>query len=298
MNQPPGNRFPPGAPPGYPQQQGYPQQPQQGYPQQQPQQGYPQQQPQQGYPQQQAYPQQPQQGYPQQQPQQGYPQQQPQQQPQQPQQGYGQQPQQGYGQQPQQGYGQQPQQGYGQQPQQPQQGYGQQPGAPQGYGQQPQQPQGYGQQPGAPQGYGQPAAAPPQGGAPAMGLAMGPGGGLRVNFAGGDFSRQALMNAVMTDKGFHKPRVMGAAFFGLGFAFGIVNAVLLFVLHYWFPYFSLLGAIFGWGGLWLLITGQPQGREDGSGGAPTWGRIGLGVCMGVGLLFGLLYVIGGVGRHF
>ncbi len=248
MNQPPGNPYgPPGAPPpGYPPQQGYPQQ---GYPQQA--QGYPQQQQQQGYPQQQqqGYPPQQQQGYPQQQPQQGYPQQQPQQG--YPQQGYPQQqPQQGYPQQqPQQGYPQQPQQGYGAS-QQPQQGYGA-----------PQQ-----QYPGQPMGG--PMGGPQQSGAPQMGVGFSPGGHGRINFAGGAFSPQNLIAAVTTGRGFDNPRAIALPMVGVGAAMIAANMVLVFVIHYYFPYFLPLGGILGMGGLWLLITGEPASRPDGSP-APT-----------------------------
>jgi hypothetical protein len=318
MNQPPGGGYPPGPPypgqPAYPQ-QGQPQpaapnplkgtqmmpgapalppnapqqqggygQPQQGYGQPPQQQGY-------GQPQQQAYGQPPQQqGYGQ--PQQGYGQ------PQQPQ-GYGQPPQQqGYGQ-PQQGYGQ-PQQGYDpQQPQgygQPQQGYAPPPQQ-QGYGQ-PQQgypQQGYAQAPG---GYGAPAPAQQQGvaappAAPAqqqsagglgIGLgAMGPGGMPRIKISTGQYSPQKLMSAVISGQGFDSPRKMGGVMVAAAVALSIVNTVLTFLIHRYYPYFYALGAIFFWSGLWLLITGQPHVTTDGSK-APMWSRIGLAVCFALGAL--------------
>ncbi len=112
---------------------------------------------------------------------------------------------------------------------------------------------------------------------------------MRIDFDGGDFSTSALVAAAMTDRGFKNARLMGAAFFGLGFVFWAVNFVLAFVVHIYFPWFAVLGGPFGLGGLWLLATGQPQGNPDGSGGAPVWGRIGLGVCLFIGLLSGLSY---------
>ena len=275
MNQPPGQ----GYPPGYPQQPGVPQ----------------------------PYGQQPQPGY-------GQPQQ-----PQQPQAGYGQppQPQAGYGQ-PQPGYGQPQQAAYGpgpgapgapQAPAQPfapqQPAYGQpgQPapgGMPGPYGQ-----PGYGQPgqaaPGMPGPYGMPGqggpmmAPPMQGGAqqgvahPKMGVGLGPGG-VRLDYHGGDFSPHNLLSAVTSGRGFAKPRVMGAALFGLAMLFGIGNWVLIIALHRFYPYLYSLASIFSWGGLWMIITGQPHQQPDGSP-SPMWGRIGLGACLAIGLLIGVAMII-------
>jgi hypothetical protein len=272
MNQPPGNGYPPGYP--YPQQPG--QQPQVSQFSAQPQQGYPQQ-PQQGYPQQQqGYPQQPQQQQQYGQPQQQYGQ------PQQPQ-GYPQQPQQ-------QQYGQpQQQQGYPQQPQPQQQQYGQpqqqQYGQPpqQQYGQPPQQQYGQQQQPGGPP--------QQQMQGPSLSLGgIGTAGMPRLSFEGGDFSGDALKAAVIEGKGFQKPRLMGAIFMGLSIAFTVGNTVLVLVLSRYYPYLYSLGAIFGWGGLWLLVTGQPRATADGTN-APMWGRIGLGACLVVGLLVGIAMIV-------
>ncbi|MFO0638665.1 MAG: hypothetical protein U0183_05580 [Polyangiaceae bacterium] len=243
-------------------------------------------------------------------------------QPQQP--GYGQQPgfdpnAGGYGQQP----GMQP--GFGQ-PQQP--GFGQQPGAmPGGYGAPPQQPgmpqQGFGgqpgfdpnagqfgQQPGAmPGGYGQPQqpgmpGAQPGYGAPPQQPAGGQGnmqigiGGVSfqaptiggVNLGGSDFSKDALMAAVVQGKGFESPRKVGGAMVGLGMLFAILNSILIFVLHLYYPYLYTIGAIFWWGGLWLVVTGQPKRSADGSP-APMWARAGLGACLVIGLIVGVLMII-------
>jgi hypothetical protein len=281
-------------------QQGYgqPQPPPYGQP---PQQGYGQ--PPQGYGQ-------PQDPYGQQAPQ-GYPPQQ---------QGYGQ-PQDPYGQQmPQQGYGQQPpMQGYGQQPMQPQQGYGQQPGQPP-YGQ---QPQAYGQQapggyPQAPQGYGQPQqpygapgaaspgypqqppgaapGAPPQNPPPAQGggLAMpsiglgavGPHGMPRIKFGEGDFAPKRMVAAVTAGSGFEAPRRMGLIMVVLAVGLMIVNSVLIFVLHLYYPYFYSIGAIFFWAGLFMAITGQPKTIADGTK-TPMWTRVGLAAALVFGLLQGI-----------
>jgi hypothetical protein len=314
MNQPPGGGYPPGPPypgqqPGYPPQgqaqqaahllkgtqmmagaPGLPaevqaqiaaaQAAQQGYghaPQQQQQQqqyGQP--------PQQQGYAQQPPPGY-------GLPQQQ---------QAYGQTPQQQpYGAPPQQGYGP-PQQQYGTPPQRAPQGYGQPPQ--QGYGQ-PQQ--GYGQAPpgGAlpSQGYGAPLAQqPPQqqpmGNGPGgmkFGVAgMGANGIPRISIGEGDFAPKKLMAAVTTGQGFENPRKMGAIMVGLAIVLGIVNTILVLVVHIYFPYLYSLGAIAGWTGFWLLVTGQPRANPDGSK-APMWARIGLGACLGWGLLVGIALCI-------
>ncbi len=247
------------------------------------------------------------------------------QQPQQPQYGQPQQPQYGQPQQPQQGFGA-PQPGgydpnagqYGQQPgmapQQPQYGQPQQPqqgfGAPQPGGYDPnagqygaapgmapggmpgQQPGGYGQ-PGMQPGYGAPPQQPagPAGGHGNMQVGIGGvsfqaptiGG---VNLGGSDFSKEALMAAVVQGKGFESPRKVGGAMFGLGFVLWIVNTIIVAVTNIYFPYLFAIGAIFWWGGLWLLITGAPKRNPDGSP-APMWARAGLGVCLFLGVLSGI-----------
>ncbi len=198
----------------------------------------------------------------------------------------GQQPQQHW-QQPQQQQWQQPaqqaQQHQWQQPaQQPQQQAWQQPQQPQQAWQQPQQPQQAWQQPQ------QPAAQPGLTG-PTFGLGMGPGGNVRINMQGGDFSPTALVSGVMTGQGFANPRMLGLGLFALSLLFGIGNLILIFGLHYYFPYFLLLAGPFGWGGLFMAITGQPKKQENGAK-APMWSLAGLGGC----LLFGFLLGVGSV----
>lgn len=106
---------------------------------------------------------------------------------------------------------------------------------------------------------------------------------------GSDFSKDALMAAVVQGKGFESPRKVGAGMFGLGFLFFLINTVLI-VLHFYYPYLYSVGAIFWWGGLWLLVTGQPKRTADGSQ-APMWARAGLGACLFIGLLVGIAAII-------
>jgi hypothetical protein len=264
MNQPPG--YPPGGPP-YPGQPGYP-------PQAQPQQQGQVPQQQQGYGQPNPYGQPPQQ--------QAYGQPAPQQQ------GYGQPPP-GYGQQPPPGYGQQqPPPGYGQQQQQPPQGYGQpppgygQPGAPAPYGA---PPQGYPQQGGMPQQ--QPVQQQQQGGGMGIGFGgIGVGGIPRLKVGVGDYHPNKLWSAIISGQGFAKPRMFGLVMLGIAIAFAVVNAVLIFVLHLYYPYLYILAGPLWWGAWWMIIFGQPRLTTDGSKSA-LWGRIGLGICLATGLAAGL-----------
>ncbi len=256
MNQPPG--YPPGGPP-YPGQPGYP-------PQGQPQQQQPQQQ---GYGQPNPYGQPPQQ--------QAYGQPAPQQQ------GYGQPPP-GYGQPPP-GYGQQqPPPGYGQPPQGAP--YGAPPGAPAPYGA---PPGGYPQQPGAyPQ---QQPGQPPQqqGGMGGMGIGLGGigvGGIPRIKVSVGDYHPNKLWSAIISGEGLAKPRMFGLVMLGISIVFAVVNAVLIFVLHLYYPYLYIIAGPLWWGAWWMIIFGQPLATTDGSKSA-MWGRIGLGVCLAMGLLAGL-----------
>jgi hypothetical protein len=259
MNQPPG--YPPGGPP-YPGQPGYP-------PQTQPQQGQvPQQQ---GYGQPNPYGQPPQQ--------QAYGQPAPQQQ------GYGQPPP-GYGQQPPPGYGQRqpPPAAYGQPPP----GYGQ-PGAPAPYGA---PPQGYLQQPGA---YPQQGGVPQQqqqqqqGGMGGLGIGIGGigvGGIPRIKVGVGDYHPNKLWSAIISGQGFAKPRMFGLVMLSIAIAFAVINAVLIFALHLYYPYLYILAGPLWWGAWWIIIFGQPRLTTDGTK-AALWGRIGLGICLAMGLAAGL-----------
>lgn len=183
-------------------------------------------------------------------------------------------------QQPQQQQWQQPQQQWQQPTAQPQQQW-QQPAA------QPQQPW---QQP-AQQPWQQPPAQPQQQGltAPQFGLGFGPGGNVRINMQGGDFSPGAIVSGVMSGQGFANPRMLGAGLFALSCLFGIGNLVLIYGLHYYFPYFLLLAGPFGWGGLFMAITGQPKKQENGAK-APMWSLAGLGGCLLFGFLLGIASV--------
>jgi hypothetical protein len=208
--------------------------------------------------------------------------------PQQQQQPYGQQPPAGYGQQLAPGYGQPPAQ-YGQAPG----GYGQQQGAPGGYGAPPQgAPAPYGQQPpaggypGAP-GYPQPGAPPPQQGNMGFGIAgIGPGGIPRISVRTGDYHPNKLFRAVVSGEGYEKPRMFGLTLLALSIAFAVLNGILIFVLHLYYPYLYILAGPLWWAGWWMLIFGQPKATADGSP-APMWGRIGLGICLAFGMLSGL-----------
>ena len=274
-----------GSPPGAPWQPGQP-----GYPQQ------PMQQP--GAPQQYGQPAPQQYGQP-------APQQYGQPAPQQ----YGQPAPQQYGQPAPQQYGQPAPQQYGQPA--PQQ-YGQP--APQQYGQP--APQQYGApQPGmppqvAPAPFGAPAAAPQPYGAPQPGMPPQPYGAPQPGFGApgaapqvqapnpvasqagilADLSPDALSAAVFGGKGFHNPRLMGVAMIGLAIVCVIANTAMVFALHRFYPYLYSLAAIIGWGGAWLLVTGQPGVSKDGSP-PPIWGRIGLGGAMAIGLLIGIAMII-------
>jgi len=135
--------------------------------------------------------------------------------------------------------------------------------------------------------------APPQQGmqAPSLGLGgVGLGGMPRLSFDGGSFSPDALKAAVFEGKGFAKPRLFGAIFFALALAFTVGNYVLVMVLHRFYPYLYSLAAIFAWGGLWLLVTGQPRAKADGSK-AAMWGRVGLAGFLGIGVLLGIAMVV-------
>jgi hypothetical protein len=111
-------------------------------------------------------------------------------------------------------------------------------------------------------------------------------GGLRVGMSGGDFSPGRIFSAIFKGEGFHKPRLMGAGFMGLAIVFLVVNTVLIYALHLYYPYFYGLVPPFFWAGFWMLILGQPRATQDGSP-SPLWARIIIGAAFILGLLAGV-----------
>jgi hypothetical protein len=114
---------------------------------------------------------------------------------------------------------------------------------------------------------------------------MGAYGMPRIHVNTGDYHPNKLVNAVIKGEGYAKPRMFGLVMFALAIAFNIVNFVLIFVLHLYYPYLYMLSGPLGWAGLWMIITGAPRATTDGSK-AALWGRIGLAACLAVGFLTG------------
>jgi hypothetical protein len=124
---------------------------------------------------------------------------------------------------------------------------------------------------------------------PSFGFGVSPGGRVRVRFGGGDFSPNSLWKAVISGRGYHKPRLFGLSLFGLGVVFLVVNLALIYLVNFGYPYFVALVPPFCLGGLWLLVTGQPAATPDESP-APMWGRLGLGALLALGLVGGIIFV--------
>lgn len=169
------------------------------------------------------------------------------------------------------------------------------PGAPGAYGAPPVAPYGapppaYGAPPG-PGGYPQqgiqPGQPPPQqGGGMNFGIGgVGPGGIPRIKVGVGDYHPNKLFSAVVKGEGYASPRTFGLVMLGLAVAFSVVNAVLIFGLHLYYPYLYILAGPLGWGGLFMVVLGQPRATTDGSP-VPMWARIGLGACLVIGILIG------------
>jgi hypothetical protein len=119
---------------------------------------------------------------------------------------------------------------------------------------------------------------------PSMGLgAIGPGGMPRIKFNAGDFDPKKIMTAVMSGQGFDAPRKMGIMMVVTAVGVTILNMLLIFLIHRYYPYLYSVGSIIGWTGLWLAITGQPHSNPDGSK-APMWTRIGLAAAFGIGMI--------------
>ncbi len=120
-----------------------------------------------------------------------------------------------------------------------------------------------------------------------IGLAGWSGGMPHISVGTGDFTAAKMIAAVTTGQGYENPRKVGAISFGIAFVLGMLNVIILFATHIYFPYLFIVAGPLGWGGLFLLITGEPQHRQDGSP-APSWARMGLGACLGIGLILGIL----------
>ena len=108
----------------------------------------------------------------------------------------------------------------------------------------------------------------------------------------GNFNYTAISHALISGEGFESPRKFGALAAAIGFGILIVSQILISVVHIWFPYFYILAFPLFWGGLWMLILGQPQKQADGSK-APMWGRAVIGAVMVLGVLQGLAFAFGG-----
>ncbi len=104
--------------------------------------------------------------------------------------------------------------------------------------------------------------------------------------AGGDYNPEKLFKAVVTGEGFANPRMLGLSMLGVAILFVIINTVLVLVLHIYRPYLYGVAGPLWLAGWWMLITGQPKQTQDGSK-APMWARIGLAVCLGVGVILGI-----------
>jgi len=132
---------------------------------------------------------------------------------------------------------------------------------------------------------------PQQGGGMSFGMGgIGPGGIPRIKVGVGDYHPNKLINAVVKGQGYDNPRMFGLVMLGLAIVFSVVNAVLIFVLHLYYPYLYVLAGPLGWGGLFMLILGQPKATADGSP-VPMWARIGLGACIGIGFIIGALMIV-------
>jgi hypothetical protein len=118
---------------------------------------------------------------------------------------------------------------------------------------------------------------------------FGPGGIPRIKVSTGDYSPDRLYKAVVTGEGFGNPRMLGLMMIGVGILFTIINTVLVLVVHIYYPYLYGIAAPIWWGGLWLVITGQPKQTQDGSP-AAMWTRAGLAVCLVIGILVGIAMI--------
>ncbi len=120
------------------------------------------------------------------------------------------------------------------------------------------------------------------------GIGIGPGGRPNISVGMGDFNIHAIQSALVSGEGFASPRKFGAMAAGLGFGIFILSEIVIYVLHIWFPYLYIISFPLFWGGIWMLILGQPQKQADGTK-APMWGRIVVGAVMILGLLQGLMF---------
>lgn len=142
------------------------------------------------------------------------------------------------------------------------------------------------------------AGTPPQAqGAPVVGIQGFSGGMPRISVNTGDFSPTKLWEAVVTGQGFSQPRLVGLVAVAISILLVVANVALILVLERYYPYLFALAMPLGWGGFWLVLTGQPKARPDGQP-APMWTRLGLGAALGFGLLWAVAVVVFLSGRWF
>lgn len=135
--------------------------------------------------------------------------------------------------------------------------------------------------------------APAQAANPGFGIGVSgwSGGAPRIAVATGGFSTGGFLELVIKGHGVENPRKYGAIAFGISFVCGVLNLIIIFALNIYFPYLFLVAGPFGWAGLFMLITGEPLDRKDGSL-VPAWARFGLLGCTAIGLLLGIGAIIG------
>jgi hypothetical protein len=113
-----------------------------------------------------------------------------------------------------------------------------------------------------------------------------------VNVGMGGFHPNAIARSLINGDGFPEPRKFGLMAAALGFGILVIESILIFAVHIWFPWFYIIAFPLFWGGVWMLILGQPKAQPDGSK-APMWGRVVVGGVMVLGILQGLSFAFGG-----
>jgi hypothetical protein len=90
--------------------------------------------------------------------------------------------------------------------------------------------------------------------------------------------------------GLERPRVFGAFALAAAAVAILLNVATAALMNEVYLMPLALGGFIAPAGLWLLATGEPRDRGDGTR-APLWGRVGLGVALAAGLVIAVVLVI-------
>jgi hypothetical protein len=115
---------------------------------------------------------------------------------------------------------------------------------------------------------------------------------VRLGFSNASWSPGALWGKAMSGQGFEGPRKVGLIMLGLAAAFIAGNVLMVKIAHIYYRFLYAGGAVCLLAGLFLLVTGQPKAKPDGtpvSGGARFGFITSIVIGIGLGVFLNVYY---------